>query len=288
MPVARGDRAVVGAAGDGDGAVVLLPGVDPVRGLVVGGEVIELPGRLVVPAAPGRAAIDGDDGALVGAGDHALRRFRVDPQVVVIVATGRALDDVAMGAALVTAMDRSTHREHGVRIVRHHRQPREITVDQFAVVIDVQPVRAGIVRAIQPAIFFGIDHGVQACALRRVRRGEADATEAATWKTAPSEARPVLAAIDGLVDAAFRPAIRGEVAHPRVVAHLPGRGEHHIRILRIDGDVDRAGIGADEQRLAPGLAAIAGGEHATFVVGPEHVAECGHEHMLGILRIDPD
>src|SRR5512141_1672552 len=122
MPVARGDLAVIGATGDRDGAVVLLPGVDPVREAVVGRQVIELARRLVVPAAPGRTAVDGHHRALVGAGDHALRIGRVDPQVVVIVATGRTLDDVAVRAALRATVDRSPHGEHGVRIVRYDSQ----------------------------------------------------------------------------------------------------------------------------------------------------------------------
>ena len=66
VPVAKGDLAVVAAAGDTGGAALLLSAVDPVGHLVVGDDVIELRGRLVVPAAPGAAAIDGDGGALVG------------------------------------------------------------------------------------------------------------------------------------------------------------------------------------------------------------------------------
>ena len=93
VPVAERDRAVVAAARDADGAGILLAGVDPVREAVVGGEVVELAGRLVVPVAPVRAAVDGDDGALVARGDHVARQARVDPEVVVVVAAGRALED---------------------------------------------------------------------------------------------------------------------------------------------------------------------------------------------------
>src|SRR6476619_439316 len=124
MPVARGDLAVIGAAGDRDGAVVLLPGVDPVRAAVVRRQVVELAGRLVVPAAPGRTAVDGHHRALVGAGDHALRIGRVDPQVVVIVATRRTLDDVAVRTAVRAAMDRTAHGKHGVRIIWGNGQAR--------------------------------------------------------------------------------------------------------------------------------------------------------------------
>src|SRR5207248_5944314 len=85
MPVTEGDRAVVAAACDGHGAGILLAGIDPVGEAVVGGQMIELPGRLVVPAAPRSAAVDAHHRALVGAGDHAIGVERIDPDVVIIV-----------------------------------------------------------------------------------------------------------------------------------------------------------------------------------------------------------
>ena len=51
----------VGAAGHGRGARVLLRAVDPVREPVVGGHAVDLRGRLVVPGAPGPAAVEGHD-----------------------------------------------------------------------------------------------------------------------------------------------------------------------------------------------------------------------------------
>src|SRR3984957_14631419 len=47
MPFALADRAVVAAAGDADGAGILLAGIDPVGKAIVGGGMIELSGRLV-------------------------------------------------------------------------------------------------------------------------------------------------------------------------------------------------------------------------------------------------
>ncbi len=66
MPVAKRDLAIVAAAGNARGAALLLPAVDPIRKAIVGDHVIELRGRLVVPGAPGCAAIDRDGGALIG------------------------------------------------------------------------------------------------------------------------------------------------------------------------------------------------------------------------------
>ncbi len=64
-PVAEGDFAEVAAAGGTDRAAFLLSAIDPVGKLVVGDDVIELRGGLVVPGTPGLAAVDADGRTLV-------------------------------------------------------------------------------------------------------------------------------------------------------------------------------------------------------------------------------
>src|SRR5205807_6782492 len=64
-PLAKGDLAVVAAAGNACRAAFLLAAVDPVRELVVGDDVVKLGSGLVVPGAPGLAAVHGDGRALV-------------------------------------------------------------------------------------------------------------------------------------------------------------------------------------------------------------------------------
>ena len=59
---------------------------------VVGGDVIELRRRLVEPGAPRRAAVQRDDGALIGDGDDDVRVVGVDPRTLVVLAAGRALE----------------------------------------------------------------------------------------------------------------------------------------------------------------------------------------------------
>src|SRR5207249_1963135 len=65
VPVAEGDVAVAAAAGRADRAALLLAAVDPVGELVVGADVVELGGRLVVPGAVRLPAVDADDRPLV-------------------------------------------------------------------------------------------------------------------------------------------------------------------------------------------------------------------------------
>ena len=69
LPVAEGDLAVIAAAGDADRAALLLAAVDPIGKPIVGDDVIELRGGLVVPGAPRLAAVDGDGRALVAGQD---------------------------------------------------------------------------------------------------------------------------------------------------------------------------------------------------------------------------
>src|SRR5205823_5636017 len=91
-PVAEGDLAVVAPADDASGAALLLAAVDPVGELVVGADVVELGRRLVVPAAPGLAAVDRDRRTLVGGQQDDLWVVGVDPDRVVVVAAGGALE----------------------------------------------------------------------------------------------------------------------------------------------------------------------------------------------------
>src|SRR2546429_2671594 len=92
MPIAKGDFAIIAAALRGGGAAFLLRAVNPVGKTIVGGDVIELRGWLIVPTAPRRAAVHADDRALVGAERDNLRIFRADPEALVIVAARRAFE----------------------------------------------------------------------------------------------------------------------------------------------------------------------------------------------------
>src|SRR6185312_6807311 len=78
--------ATVATAGQRHRTGILLCAVDPVRKLVVGADVIDLRGRLVQPAGPGLAAVQGDQGPLVDNEDLPVRVGRVDPHLVEIVA----------------------------------------------------------------------------------------------------------------------------------------------------------------------------------------------------------
>ena len=81
---------MIGPAGDGGASAILLRAVHDVRKLVVGDDMIELCGWLVVPGAPGLAAVEADGSALIRSENHAVGILGIDPDLVVIVTAGRA------------------------------------------------------------------------------------------------------------------------------------------------------------------------------------------------------
>ena len=124
---------------------------------------IELRGRLVVPGTPGRRAVDGDDGALVAGKHHALRVVGIDPELVVIVAPRRALDRRPALAPVGRPVERRVRDVDDVGVLRIDGDLAEVpAASPDAVVARHQrPRRAGIIRAVKPALL-GVDDGVHA------------------------------------------------------------------------------------------------------------------------------
>src|SRR5438128_930796 len=73
VPIGTIDGTVVAAAGDSDGAVVLLRAIDVVRRTSIGNYVIELRRRLVILAGPSLATIQTHGYAAIVGNDHATR-----------------------------------------------------------------------------------------------------------------------------------------------------------------------------------------------------------------------
>src|SRR5690348_13519289 len=105
VPIGLVDGALVTAAGDGDGGIVLLGAVHAVRNDVVGGHVVELRGGLIALRSPGLAAVVRNRGAAVVGINHPVGMRGVDPEAV-IVSVGRT-NDIESVAAVGGAVDRS-------------------------------------------------------------------------------------------------------------------------------------------------------------------------------------
>src|ERR1700691_118655 len=102
--MAKSDFSEVAAAGRAHRAALLLAAINPVGKLVVGDYVIELRGWLVVPGAPGLTAVHADRRALVDGDGDDVGVFGIDPDRVVVVASGSAFDGRESLAAVARAV----------------------------------------------------------------------------------------------------------------------------------------------------------------------------------------
>ncbi len=117
IPVEHRDGAELPATAHRDGAGILLTGVHPVRERVVDRDPVDLGGRLVVPGAPGVAAIERDRGALIDAEELPVTVGGVDPELLRIVAAGSALVTVEGFAAVERSVTAGAHRVDDVGIL---------------------------------------------------------------------------------------------------------------------------------------------------------------------------
>jgi hypothetical protein len=149
-PYSSTPTTVVAPARDAGRAALLLAAVEAVGEGVVGRGVVELGRRLVVPGAPGLAAVDGDDGALVARVEDDVAVRGVDPDVLVVVAARGALEGPE-GLAAVGRFPRDGRDDEdrvGVgRVDGDARQVAAADAPGRAAVGEAGPGGAGVVRA---------------------------------------------------------------------------------------------------------------------------------------------
>ena len=75
---------------------------------------------------------------------------------------------------------------------------------------------------------------------------------------------------------------------PRLTAHLVERGEQRVRIVRIENNIDRAGVFVLAQDLGPRLAAIGRAENSAIGIRPIGVPDGSHENDVRIIRMDDE
>ena len=288
VPIAESDRAVVAAACDRHRAVVLLSAVDPVRETVVGGEVVELAGRLVVPAAPGRSPVHGDDGALIRADDHPLGMSRIDPKVVVVIPAGGALEELARRSARGATADRPPHDEHSIRVAGQDRHVAEVVAPQPPLAVDPYPGRAAVVGPIEAAVIFGINSGVHARGFFPVRHAQPNPAKRPRRPSGALDGFPGTPPVARSIKSALFAFARIVVTEPGFVTRVPDRGENDVGRGRVAREVDGAAVLADEQGSLPRRAAIFGAVNAALGIRVERVTHRGDEHDVGVTRIDED
>src|SRR5712691_10275320 len=180
LPVDGRDRPQVAATARGDGAGVLLRRVNPIGKRVVGGDVIDLLGGVVVLRALGVAAIERDDGPLVVAHEYPLAIGRIDPYDLRIVTAGRAaLEGHEAVTAIGGLVSRHMERVDDVGVFRVDGDTGVIAAltvgDPLVVRRHLPPRRAAIVGAVESEVADEID----ALSVRAHRDRERDATREA-------------------------------------------------------------------------------------------------------------
>src|SRR5688572_13511061 len=91
------------------------------------------------------------------------------------------------------------------------------------------------------------------------------------------------------VDAAPETAVLAPAADlPEGAVCLPDGGVEDARVRLVEAEVDRAGLVADEEGLAPGRAAVVALEDAALRVGPERVPERRDPDDVRVVGVDAD
>src|SRR4051794_27010953 len=146
IPVTKSDLAEIAAAGRAHTAALLLSAINPVWKLAVGDHVMELRGWLVVPRAPGLAAVHADGRALIDSQGDDLRIFRVDPDGMVIVPAGSTLNGGESCAAIIRSIGGDVRNPDCILIFRIHLHAGEVvpTSPDSRIVVDQLPVLSSI------------------------------------------------------------------------------------------------------------------------------------------------
>ena len=159
IPIGATDRAFIAAAGDGNRAVVLLRAVDVVRRPSIGGDVVELRGRLILLQRPGLAAVKRDSRSAVIRSNHAARVFGINPESVVVAV--RNLNLVEGAPTIGRSIEIHVQNVGRVGVLRIgdnvHVVPR--TLGEAVVAIHELPSLPTVVRAVEPA-FLGFNQRI--------------------------------------------------------------------------------------------------------------------------------
>ena len=288
IPVGRADTHVADAAWNPDRRVVLLRSVDPIGEAVVGGDPVELRGRLIVLCGPGPAAVEADRRPAVVAHDHAVGIVGVDPQVVVVAVGYMHARKVLAPVGGLVHLD--VGQVNDVRVLRIGVDPGVVpgALADLVLVVDVRPLLAAVVADVEAALLLRFQKRINA-PRPRGRSGHADLPQKLVGKSFGvffvGQLLPGIAAIGRLVEPASRAA-----AHdlPGMAHDLPETGVENPRIVRVHRQVRCSRLRVDEEDPFPALAAVRGPVDAAFFIGAVHMALRGDVDDIGIGGVNAD
>ena len=283
IPILACDHPVVGAAGDGNCAVVLLRSVHPIRPVVVDGDMVELRRRLIVLLGPGLPAVHGYRHPAIVAVDETLRVGGIDPQPMMIaVRGGQQLEGLPAVAGTECAGVQHIHRVGLLGIGEHMGEvPGALAI--ALIVVDARPGIAGIVGAIESALF-GFDERIDATGIRS-RNRNANASEIAFRQTVADQLVPRESAVHRFVQAAPGAAT---VEVPGLAADLPQCGVNNAGISGIEYHINGAGIVVLIQDLLPGFATVGRAENTPLCIRAPRVSQGRDQNDVRIARVNDD
>src|SRR5579884_2258553 len=284
-PVAQIDLVVQSARCGGGGSAILLRAIDVIGGFIIGDHVIELPGGLVVPGAPGFAAVEGDGGALIGSEHHVQGIGGIDPDLVIIVAAGRAADDAEIPAAVAQFIKRHVRNVDDIGVVGIDSDAVEIpgAFGDAGIVVDECPSSAAIVTAIQ-ARLFGFDDGVDAAAAGAASDCDTDASPGKIGQAVAGELGPGIAAILR-TEEPTSVALNRSIDAPGHAMRFPQGSEQDMGFIGSHGKICGSDIWTAIENFLPGCAAIVGAEYAALFIRAIGMPQGGDEDLIGIARI---
>ena len=153
--------------------------------------------------------------------------------------------------------------------------------------IHLPPAFAGVIRSIEAVGFAGrLNHGVDALRFAG-RNREPDAAQAILKRRqAASQRLPAASAVSRFEQP---DAGTGEPAVlPGRLSGLPQHGVDSLRIGRIEGQIDSAGVFIFVEHLFEGPASVGRAEDAALVVGTVRMSQHGDEQAVRVVRIDDD
>ena len=293
MPVAKRDLAVVAASGDADRTAFLLARADSIRECVGDADVVELRRRLVEPRAPGRAAVDRDDGTLIADQHDVPGVVRTDPQVLVVIAAGRSSKRRPMGAPVRRLHGHEARAVEHVGVARINLDDRQITAADTQrrprIAGGAHPRFTAVIRPIDAQARCGTVFTLGARGDRRVQPARAARRHCHVdlrliLGKSLRQLAPMVTAVRGLVESPRRP-VKDVLVLPGARAHIPKCGVQYIRIMRIDLDARAAGVVVRVQHPGPMLPAVLRAKNPALRTRAVRVTQNGRIQSVGITRV---
>ena len=273
---------------DAGRAALLLPAADAVRERVVGAHVVELGGRLVVPAAPRLAAVHGDHRALVRREDHDRRAVGVDPDALIVVAPRSAAQGGERLPAVGGLPGDDGRDVDDVRVLRVHANLGRVARarDDPRVGVHASPALPGVIRAVDPGARPRLDGRVQPPRVARRHRDPDPAQALRERRQARLDRPPAPAAVRRLEEPASLTGERGVLPGP--LPRLPQDRVDRARVAGAERHVGGAGVLVEVEDLLERVPAVGRAVDPPLLVRPVRVAENGDEEALLVPRVHDD